>query len=388
MAARYQIWLKDTTGARVALIDDFRRLDYTHRVDAPGSCTLTINGNDDRVDLFVPDAQVEVWRSDAVNGIPLYLEWEGLHITERRETERDGRMAFTSYATGYLDLLARRDVAWAADSDGAHKDVANASTALYEYVYENAGAGATVAAGRRAAGVTAGLAMTGDPLVGAAWEGERSQKNLLDVLQGIAEDAGIDFDVLGTGAATFAFYLYNGQRGEDRTNTSIDKTTGLNSAGNAPIIFALNLGNMATPLYALSRDGTANRIYVLGQGHDATRTVEVRNDTTDQIVSPWNLREASRNATMEATTDGLKAVGDGELARMAPRESFSFQVLQVPSTLYGKHYTWGDRVTGRYQDIERSKRITGVRVSVRGGSGLTETISVELADVATWTQVR
>lgn len=378
MAVRYQLWLKDQSGTRVALLDDLRRLQYRHRVNSPGNLTLSIYGNSDKVDLFETDGQVELYRSDIENGIAWYLEWEGLVITTTRQTSGNGDKVYTVYCGGYLDLLARRIVAYKAKSSGSDKS-GTASTIMIEYARENAGDLATVANGRILAGTITGLSFGADPAAGGSWTGKRAYDNLLDVLQGIGVQANVDFDVVGVDAALFEFKVFDGQRGTDHTTSGLTSSSnGLNSSGNAPVVFALDYGNMATPVYSLARSGSANRVYALGQGEGAEREIVVRGDATDQAVSPFNLREVARQASNEETTAGLLAVADATLNKLRPSESFAFDVLQIPGTLYGKHYTWGDRVTARYDDIERDKRIIGVSISLDEIGR--ESISVDLTD--------
>lgn len=374
MAVRYYCKLKDQAGADVALFDDWRRLNYRHRVNHPGSCVFAINGTDARRELFETDGQIEVWRSDKQNGIDWYLEWEGLVITALRNTGGDGDKTFTVYCVGYADLLARRIVAYKATTAGADKS-GTASTTMIEYARENAGDLSTTANGRIIGGVTPGLGFGTDPAAGGTWAGARAYDNLLEVLQGIAQASGVDFDVVGVGAALFEFRTYAGQRGTDRTVTGLSTTTARNSAGYAPVVFASELGNMVTPSYSLARDGSVNRVYALGQGDAELRDVVVRANQPDQVVSPLNLREAARQATDEETTAGLRAVADEILFKLQPRESFNFGVLQTGGALYGivaagkgnpgvTYYTWGDRVTARYDTIERNKRLVGVEVAL------------------------
>lgn len=383
MAARYQIWLKDQSGTRVAVFEDVRQLRYSHRVNSPGSLVFAIDGNDTRVALFETDGQVELYRRDQDNGIDWYLEWEGFYISQTDSTDANGRRTFTAYSTGYLDLCARTIVAYKASTAYADK-TGTCSTIMREFADENIGPGATVGPtnpgvdGRLVDGVLPGVSIGADPVAGGTWSGARAYKNLLDVLQGMANQCGVDFDVVGTGAATFVFNVYDGQRGTDRTVTGLVRATGLNAAGNAPVVFALLLGNMAIPSYSYARDGSTNHVYVLGQGSDDTRTVITRASGADVVASPWNRREISRNGSNESSAAALQSLGDAVLAANAPRESFSFQVLQVPGCLYGLHYTWGDRVTARYGDIERNLRIVGIQATISPDG---EDIQAEIAEV-------
>lgn len=382
MAPRYQVRLKSPAGVLAAVFDDFRRLQYTHRVNYPGSSALTIDGKSPKISEFELDSQLEVWRRDPENNLDWYLEWEGLYRTGVRQTDGSGKQSFTAYCTSYLELLSRRIIAAYSGTARAEKTGVG-GLVIYDYVDENAGTLATLASGRILEdGTTQGLAMLGPRTGGLTWSGGRAYKNLLDVIQGIANDTGVDFDIVGTGAAAYGFTIYPLQRGIDRSLAGYDPTTGRNGVGVAPVTFALEFGNMAIPVYALARTSEVTSVFVLGKGEGTSRTIVVRNDVSAMNDSPWNRREIARNATNETLTAALESVGDQALSENQAKESFTFDVLQLPALFYGKHYSWGDKVIARYGDIERTKRIVAVAVSVApNDNGPMEQVSVDFADV-------
>ena len=73
MAARYKVHLKDQSGILVAIIDDYTNLQIAHRINSVSTYNFQINGDDDCIELFELDGQVEVYRSDPNNGIDWYL---------------------------------------------------------------------------------------------------------------------------------------------------------------------------------------------------------------------------------------------------------------------------------------------------------------------------
>jgi len=91
VAPTYQVWLKNTAGARIALFDGWQQLSYVKHVNQPGSYALTIDGADERVALFDLDGQLEVWRKDEPAGLDWYLDFEGLHRTPERALSQTGQ---------------------------------------------------------------------------------------------------------------------------------------------------------------------------------------------------------------------------------------------------------------------------------------------------------
>ena len=377
MATRYQIRLKNLAGAQVGLITDWRTLIYTKRVNSVDDYTLVIDGELALVDDFVLDGQIEILRRDiaSVPPIPSTVDFEGFHRTEVRETNVAGLSTYTSRGAGYDDLLRRRAILYRAASAEADKSGVG-ETVMKEYVDENAGPGAT-APPRLFGGVNTGFSIQADGAAGTAWEGERSFRPLLPVLREIAEATDVDFQVIGTGPATFQFTAQARPLGIDRSQTGIDPATGLNSAGNPPLVFALGFGNMGIPVYSLQRIAEVNAVIVLGQGSADNRVVEERTSAAVS-ASTWNRVESVQNANQEALITGLDVFGDFILAKLQAKEDFTFEVIQTDAAKYGRDYFLGDLVTARYKDIERTKQIISITVSVVEGN---ETITVELGDI-------
>lgn len=367
MPTRYQLRLKDITGAVVAVTDHFERLAYTKRVNTPGNYALQMGEFDPFLADFDLDYQLEVWRRNQAAGIDWYLDFEGFHRTITHQRTQQGKAISTGYGVGYADLLRRRILAGYAGTAYTEKSDP-AETVAKEFVDEQC-----VSAPN--ARPIVGLTVEADGGNGATVELGRAWKNLLEVLQEITlmaaqkADPG-DWAVVGTGAATFEFRWYDGQLGDDRTVGNI--------AGNPPIIFSILLGNMALPVYALARTDEANAIYVGGQGEGVARALEIRIDAAGIADSPWNRREMFADARNETTAAALRDKGDRLLEENQAEESFSFDVIQTTACIYGRDYFLGDLVTAVYGTIQRDKKIVGVGVVVQENR---DTISVELADV-------
>jgi hypothetical protein len=391
MTANYQVWLKNPSGTRIAVLVDasarpsgtphalIRNMALTHLENRPGSLRLEINGGSRLVPLFTDDCQLEAYRQDP-NTTPTpmtwYREFEGFVVGQEQHFEENSRRRFVAHAVGYLDLVFRAKILYKAGSAFTDKS-GPGETVIKQLVNENIGPGASNAA-REVNGVRPGLTIEADQGRGGTWEGSRAWKTLGEAISEIAAVTGLAFDIVGTGPATFEFRVYEGQRGQDRTNVGLDPSTGKNGAGNTPIVFSDRRRNIKSAYYVRSRATEINTVAVLGPGEGANRLVTMRQDAGAAAASPWNQREDTVNASQEDTTAGREARGDAELEKRQLRENFGFTPRQLPSLTYGKHYTWGDKVTGRLGDIERHKKLLGVKLSLdRGG----EDIDLDFADV-------
>lgn len=374
MPGIYQIGFKDTSGILQQMLTSWRQLELSREVNGVGGLRLTVDGSLAILDSIDVDWQVEVWRQDLPNSIALYLEYEGFIRGQERTVTGDGEYIATLFGTGYNDLLRRRGIWYAAGSAEAEKS-GPGETVMKEYVDENAGPSATSPPRLSSAGTMTGLTIQADGGAGSSWVGARAYRNLLTVCQEIALATSVDFQIVGNGAAMFEFQAQASPLGDDRSTDGLDLDTGLNGAGNPPVVFSLNLGNMQEPRYSYDRRSEINTVLVLGQGIEDDRDVEER-QTAAYDDSPWNRCETTRPASLESTASGLQSAGDALLEEVKAVEQFTFEPVQTPSSLYGREYFLGDLITARFAGVELTRKITGIHIQVEGGR---ETISIDAA---------
>lgn len=292
-ASGYLVRLKNQSGQTVAIFDQWITANFTHRTNEVGILRLEINGQDSRRNLFDIDGQVEIWRRVPQANLGWYIEWEGLVRTTDEKYEERGDSRYIVYASSYLDLVARRQIAYYANVPQTSK-AAPAETVIKQFVNENVGP-AAIAPPRLRNGVMPNFSVQEDYGNGAQWTGNRAWKPVLDTIRSIGNDRRIDFDVIGTGAAQFQFVTYLGQRGKDRSLAGYDPNTGLNGAGNYPVIFSLNFGNMGQPEVIFKHTDEVNAVFVLGQGQNEERDVVVRTNPQGISTSPLGIPRGLRN---------------------------------------------------------------------------------------------
>ncbi|HUV93945.1 MAG TPA: hypothetical protein VMX14_03840 [Anaerolineae bacterium] len=361
MPVIWQIRLKQADGSLAAIVDDYESFSAEKRVNAPALYSLRMSGENVKVALFELDGQLEFWRRWPEQSINWTKEIEAFHRNADYIINADGSFTFQSQGRGYVDLLNRRIIAnFTASSEASKANVAE--TVAKEFVLEQVGADAGV--GR----VTTGLSIELDGANGNPVYLARFSKNVLEVLQEIGRIGGGDFDVVGTGEATFEFRWYDGQLGTDRSAT---------------VIFSLPLGNMARPVLSVHRSTEKNAIWVGGQGQQTSRVLVWRIDAGTIDDSTWNRHELFTDARNTPSVDGLNSKGDALLDEHEARPVLTFDLLQVPACLYGKHYYLGDLVTALFEagsiSLSATRKITGVRFTVDAQRG--EVLTVETSDV-------
>ena len=369
LAAIYQIILYDSTGMRLAILDDYRSLQFQNTVNGQGFFTLIINYNDPKRELFEINGIIEIKRK--IPGVvDWYTEFNGHVENFQTNVFQNGNEQFTVVGSHFNGTLARRIIAYYEGTAEADKnDVAE--TVMKEFVTENIGALATVPNGRFANGVMSNFSIEADVATGVNWEGDRTGKNLLEVLQEISNFAEIDFEVqTDTTVGNYIFRTFVDQLGTDRTTFGLDPSTGLNGAGNAPHIFAPERGNVQTSLVAEKHRKEKNRVFVYGQGTGATRNIVSREDATAfDNTNNINLRETMRGGGSQDTAAKLNAKGDEVLESLKAIQKFEFTPQDIPSSLYGVHYFLGDKITVRVGGIEADKKIVSATITLSGGKG-------------------
>ncbi len=364
--ADYKIRVYDVAGALQAEVVDFRSLAYQRVVNSPGMGQFVLNGEHALVGEIADKWQVEFWRRDLAREIDWYCDFYGLF----REPDRQGAGpgTFTALCPGQLCILGWPIVAWRAGTANRSQFGGQpAETIAKTLVGYNAGSQATTGNGRLRTWEISGwtIDVQADGGGGESVDWYCAYQNLLETLRELAEVGGGDFDLVKTGAATWEYRWYAGQLGTDRTAT---------------VVFAVELGNMAQPRFRQRRLAERTVAIVAGQGEGSNREIVVRKGgnygATNEIEMLVDARDVETG-----DTGGLNTRGDRALRERRAVEQFEFDVLQVPSTLYGKHYFLGDLVTVRspYTGADVTRKVAGVTVAV--GNDGREQIGVEMVDV-------
>jgi len=364
IASRFKCVLRNVaTFSKVAVFDSWLGLVYNNIVNGVGAYTITLSADDPRISLFELDGIFEIYRSTPGSAVPWYQEGIYLNRTPVEWIDDSGKKLYSHSGVGLNDLLARTEINYPAATIKSYK-LAPSETCMKEYVEENCGPSATMAIGneRESDGVLPNFEVELDSGYGIEWEGDKAFENLLETLQEIAKFSNIDFNVEWTeSSGKFIFKTFPDQLGLDRTTVGLIPSTGINSHGNSPVIFSMELGNVKNIKKTYDRGSEVNVVSVLGEGDGATREVQLRS-LPSKLDSPWNRREVSRPKS--GFESEMQIFGDGVLADLSAKEVIEFAPLRQPSTLYGKHFFFGDKITVKFNDIDYHKRVSEVSNSV------------------------
>ena len=132
------------------------------------------------------------------------------------------------------------------------------------------------------------------------------------------------------------------------------------------VVFSLGNGNMADPIYKITRSQEKTVAMVAGQGDEDDRDIVF---VTGEGYSATNDIEMFVDARdIDAgDTDGLEARGAAKLEETRVREEFSFTVLQTPSSAYGLHYRLHQPVRAIWEDVDIILAVTSVSIQLKEG---------------------
>jgi hypothetical protein len=349
MATEYTVWLSTPAGEHVAVLDNFLSLTYKRRVNDTGYSKALFGVVSFPLTLVVPyadwlplllqrDYRLEVWRSigDGLLALDTETVWFISRVTRRVTSE--GRRVIQVEAEPAIALLARRIVAYAANSDETVKS-GPADDVMKEIVEENFGSSAV--SGRD---VSAWLSVEPDFSLGAAVVRSFPRRIVLNVLKDLASASAevgtpVYFDLVApTPGGALQFRTYSPVRGTDHSFG--------NSMGAAVVLLSLETGTLTSVMRGTDWHDEATHVYVAGQGAEEARQVVAVGDDDRAGLVPFGRREVLQDARHILTEASLEDEGERVLRQRQPESLFEVAIAsRNPWAMYGLHWGFGDRVS-------------------------------------------
>jgi len=355
------------SGGFVGSLQCWISLTLKHTVNAPTVGSLVLDGRDPIIQYLNLDSHVWIYRSNPLLGIKYYREAALFHRSPDQTWDERAQYSYTSALIGYEELLSRRILMGGADEaycTGSY----SAERAMKKIVETQCGI-----AGTRTLATTSrisGLSVSPSADRGQVWSGYQFDSSVLSYLQEIAEARSMALKVSSSTPAAFVFDAYPIPFGADRTTPVV--ANGRNAAGNIPVIFSEQRGNVSKIRYRHVRDQEGNVVLSRDSGY--------MKSTAAATDSPWNAREVAVSISADESAD---SAADFRLSSMAAREELELDIIQLPNCCYGKDYFLGDWVSVYVANLDRvfTKVITGVTIKLeRNESQLDETVFVECGD--------
>lgn len=310
---------------------------------------------------FAPDNQLRIQRS-VYGGAPM-LEGNAVWLLRAWSfgVAENGERSYQLTALHVNSLLARRIVDYVAGSSQSAKSGA-ADDVIKSVVSENFISPTDTT--RTMTGVSVGPNLSAAPSVAKAFAWRNTLEVIRDLCAASAE-AGtyLGFEVIPSGTG-FQVVTFTEQRGVDRS-------------GDTSALFSLERRNLASGTLTYDYQDQATRAIAGGQGEGADRVVQRADDSAAQNQSPYGLIEAFRQASQSTTSTQVLDEANAELWERRGRVQFQGRARQIPGSLYGIHYQWGDIVPVQFLGESVACRISTIANRIERGSG--EDLDIRLA---------
>lgn len=364
---RWELWLDDPRGSRLALLDRASSYYIQRAANDVGAFQVALPGGVyDK--LLRVDGMVEFWRAPGRGRMSL----QGIgFIRDFVYADDDNGTEYTVISgPDQNDLLDRRIVAYAAGEAEADKSD-QADDLILAIARENFGSSAVPGRNITALEVT----IMANRSQGATVEKKFAWRQMLNVMQDVAEASrqqGIEvyFDlvpvVISDAVVGFEFRTNVYQLGVDRTADTQN-----------PVYFGKTWGNLQRARYEIDHRDEITFVFAGGQGEETNRKI-VTASSDGYYESIWNHCEAFVDARNEDTTAGVTNRARTALEEGRPKKRFSGELLDTAQARYGVDWGFGDRVTVEYRRMQFDGMLRGVRLSVDGSGQETIEARVEV----------
>lgn len=330
--ADYELYLCRDTGERIRALSEWKRLEYTLKVGAPGALALTLpKGVLDKQYVAV-DRRIELWRRSPTGSLDLL----GVFFIRRAVWEGDNNQTITLGGYDPLYLLSSRVVA--AKSTSAEADKTDyADDMIKAYVSE------AIAGDER--GIH-GLSVQADASAGYSLTRAASYDNLLTTCTAIAAASaaagtrlrfGIAYQFDSSQRATFELQTRTPFWGDNRGQSST-----------RPLILSVERGTLAAPRLEVDWSNEATYVYAGGQGDGTARLVMEIYDTKRAAASVYDRREVFYDGRNYPSIAGLTAAGSQRLWNGRAVQKFSGQLVNRGGTEFQVDWGLGDCVIAEY----------------------------------------
>ncbi len=373
----YEIVMFDYNAVPYMYLQRWDRLEFHQRLNAPWNSIITfrLGWNDPYIDELMAIKDDHIMFIYRIDPITKYKQrvYEGIHSTTTLQSSKRGQIIINLYSQGFTALLNRRIIIPPAglESLDVKTDVRTAMTILQSRCINGVDDPDRVMP-------TFQLGAIGDGDPGDIIEYSARYTNLLTACETIAESGGMRFGVYcppeyhdPTALFLRAVRVWGTDR---RINSSLTTDR---------MFFHYESGNMEIPILSLNYSEEKNVAYVGGQGIGANRRMLELEDTDATARHRWARKEAFTDARGGDNDQKLLTEGLAYLSKNTAKQTLTFNVRQVPGSLWPNNWGLGDIITAKYRDYLVEREIREVTVTVTGGSAAqqVELVEAEMEDL-------
>jgi hypothetical protein len=353
--ARYELWLSTDQGVWLESLSTIVELNYTWRVNHPGSMTLTLPASFDE-SLIERDRIVHIWRHSG--GTSLHFPY---FIDRNRPFTRNDKHQIAVHGAGPNVILDWREVAYYAGDANATLTAVEADDGMKDIFNKNFISVTAFDVGEDTTQRqwTEHCSVQGDLTAGPQITKAFAWRNVLSVMQELSEESKdrgtqVWFEMAVASVTRtdiqFEFRTTTGQPGSDLTGLGV--------------VFSEDRGNLRDAYLEYDWSEERTYIYGLGESEEDDRNVQTASDTTRINQSYWGRKESKINAVMQTTNAGVEGEARAKLEASRPIIRAGGQALDTEAFRLGVDWKPGDKVRVKYRDIEFDAIIPVLNVSV------------------------
>lgn len=367
----YRVIIKDPVGQNPKVLTNIISLEAARAVNTVGSATLILP-NEFRPSYWQRDMRVEIWRN-LDNGFSHLLGdtyWFARRFVWQYTEDR-----WLVELKDTNDLLARRIVAYTAETDFAEKieDWGTddpADNEMRSYVRQNLGDEVE----NSFRDLSAYIEVEVDRNLAPVTQKEASFQPLFQVLTELANDSAelgerLFFSLDPQSNGKFLFRVAKGALGQDRTTS------------NRPVLFGPGYRNMTEIEIEWDYRDEATVVYAGGDGEGAGRLWTAVKDDSRVRRSPFGRIEVFIDSKDQDDENLLMAEARAELAKRRPKLRLTGQAVDTPLTQFGRDYDYGDVVQAVVGELRFNCLVDAFSVSYDDGkeSGLDIRLNGEMS---------
>jgi hypothetical protein len=356
--SRYEIKSVGVHGTYLDVIDDYTGMSLTLVVNDVGSLTLDMPP-DYPLNKLVPDTRFEVWRAVGTGPLKLLGNTQFILQEIKRGRDQNGARTLQVVAPTINSILKRRVIPYNDDGSVYVERVDYSENIMKYAVYWNfmlpTDTNRMIATATFDT-ETATTALTS--VVGAQY----AHKIVADVLKDLADQSyqlgyALYYDIEATAPPGSLLFKTYRVRGQDRRSSS---TSG-------QLLLGYDLGNIGA--YTISEIYTdeITFVYCAGPGEDDVRSVITAEDTTRSGRSVFGRRELWEDYQDGDDDAKLTSRANALLAANRPQKIFEGEMINVPGTLFGVHWNWGDILPVSVEGESFDTVVSAVSIGMQSG---------------------
>lgn len=335
MSDIFRIDIEDFNGNPVATLKNFQFFSFETKISRRGNFRLQLHDNDPARDLIKDDYILRYWYKNLQYGVDWVNPFNGIIKTPTRVWYGNGNKLAIFYGSDDNEMIDKAIVMYPTNAAQSQK-TGIASDVMYEFIYENVGAGATTGNGRFVDHIMPVIINAPSPGVGPVWTGNLAHAQLTKAMQTVRDytheqNDRVDYQTSYSGNYTWTIDI--GKIYKDKTINGLDSTTGKNAVGNVPVILSPLYKNVEQYTESVQRVQESNVVLVLGQRMGEDREYFVASSPSSVAVSPIAQRESlSQTQNQQTVADAAAAALEEKVGKfkvlIEPRFSKSFAMFR------------------------------------------------------------